>query len=591
MRACAWASEKEGPVVTINVSNQAPAVLDAVHTISCKGDYDPADAIKGVIADAITQPLNPAAPASLTDASGNDIVGRIPQMLLDCVGDVANPAAEAEMKDLLGQTMLHFDPRSPLPVGELFAVQAGGRYKMPAPGPTVLYTAKDDVIPAAKSLLAGKSDEGALFASLAYAYHPNTLGFWFQSSTAFDDFKAWLSTQVQTMSAALPGETTNMLNQFATLSLKGLTESLLLRVDDADGNTEFSFARLIVHMLMSYTQQQTHSAQSAPQQPSAATTAQQPQPGQQAPTVGVLPFTVGELFCPRSIVLVNVEAHARARPGKVTKEWRLINTSLSAPVKVVSNKALSKLTAMPRATAKAQAVAAKSTPGAPGNRAAHVRFRKQPPTRIDLVKAINRVLKRMGMVNRSQNIFRKSKTTFLKANRRNPDDYNKPGRITSVHFMPDLHIYIDTSGSISEDNYQQAVLMLIAMAKKMNVDLYVSSFSHILSEEKLLHVAGKSVAQVWKEFRRIPKVTGGTDYKQIWDYINASPARKRRMSLVITDFEWAPSSNREDHPPNLYYAPCSAMDWDMILFAAGNFAASMKHIDPAIKQRLLGVIV
>ncbi|MGH3998200.1 MAG: hypothetical protein ACRDTJ_12140, partial [Pseudonocardiaceae bacterium] len=132
--------------MTINVSNQAPAVLDAVHTISCKGDYDPADAIKRVIADAITQPLNPAAPASLTDASGNDLVGRIPQMLLDCVGDVANPVAEAEMKDLLGQTMLHFDPRTPLPVGELFAVQAGGRFKMPPPGPTVLYTAKDDVV-------------------------------------------------------------------------------------------------------------------------------------------------------------------------------------------------------------------------------------------------------------------------------------------------------------------------------------------------------------------------------------------------------------------------------------------------------------
>lgn len=558
--------------MTINVSNQAPAVLEAVHTISCKGDYEPVDAIGRVVVDALTQPLNPAAPASLTDAGGSDIVDRIPQMLLDCVGDVANPAAEAEMKDLLGQTMLHFDQRTPLPVGELFAVQAGARCKMPAPGPTVLYTAKDDVIPAAKGMLAGRIDEAQLFACLAYAYHPNTLGFWFQSSVAFDEFKTWLSTQVQTMSAGLPGETTNMLNQFAALSLTGLTESLLLRADDADGNTEFSFARLIVHMLMSYTQQQA-------------------QPAQQAPVVGVLPFTVGELFCPRSIVLVNVEAHARARPVKVTKEWRLINTSLAAPVKVVSNKALSKLTAVPRATAKAQAIAAKSTPGAPGNRAAHVRFRKQPPTKIDLAAAITRVLKRMGKVNRSQNIFRKSKTTYLKANRRNPEDYNKPGRITSVHYAPDLHIYIDTSGSISEDNYQQAVLMLIAMAKKMNVDLYVSSFSHVLSQEKLLHVAGKSVAQVWKEFRRIPKVTGGTDYKQIWDYINASTARKRRMSLVITDFEWAPASNREDHPLNLYYAPCSAIEWDMILHYAGNFAASMKHIDPAIKQRLLGVIV
>ncbi|MDP9904757.1 hypothetical protein [Arthrobacter bambusae] len=563
--------------MTITVTNQKPAVLDPVHTITCTGTYDPMPAITSAIADPLRTPLNPGAPANITDAKGLDLSSGIEQALLACLGDTLVPGAEDFMKELLGQTMVNYDQTTPLPVGELFAAQAGRKHKLPAPVPgKVVYTAREDVIPSAKGLLSGSNDADLFFASLAYAYHPDTLGFWFQSEAAFDDFKAWLAQQVQTSGSALPAGTLKLLGDFAALELKSLTESLLLRQDDTDNNEELSFARLVVHLLMQYVEQLN---------------AQQAGPGGTPATSGVLPFTVGELFCPKSLVFVNVEAHARARPGKVTAEWGIINQSLSSPVKVVSNKNLSKLTAMHRATARAQAQAATQQAGAPATRSAQVVFRKQAPTKLDLFAALTRVLKRMGKVNRSQNIFRKSKTTFLKANRRDPDDYNKPGRITSVSYMPDIHIYVDTSGSITEANYQEAVLMLIKIAKKLNVNLYFNSFSHVLSQETLLKVENKSVTQIWQEFRKVPKVDGGTDYKQIWDYINASAVRKRRLSLVITDFEWRVPSTREDHPKNLYYAPCGAMDWDSMVRSAKHFAKAMKHIDPAVPQRLLGMIV
>ena len=484
-------------------------------------------------------------------------------------------AGEQTVKELLGQTLISFDQGTPLPVAELFAVQAGQQNKMPAPSPRVLYTARADVLPAARALLAGTGGESAFFASIAYAFHPDTLGFWFQSSAAFDDFKIWLSQQTQTMASALPPATAKLLNDFTALSLKGLTESLLLRMDDSDGNHEHSFARVLVHMLMNYVEQQRVQA------------------GQQktSPDAGILPFTARELFCPRSLVLVNVEAHARATAAKITGEWNLINQSLASPVKVVSNASLSNLTSLPRAAARAAAMGVKQQPGQPGSRSAQVAFRKQPPSKLDLFKDITRVLRRMGKVNKSQNIFRTVQATFLKPNRRDPDDFNKPGRITSVQYMPDLHIYIDTSGSISEENYQEAVMMLIRIAKKLNINLYFNSFSHFLSQEVMLHTEGKSTAKIWKEFRKIPKVSGGTEYMQIWRYINASPVRRRRLSLMVTDFEWLPPSTRQDHPKNLYYAPCSAMDWSFMVDLAKRYADSMQHIDPSIRQKLLGMVV
>lgn len=558
--------------MTITVTNQKPAVLDAIHTITCTGDYDPMPAFQEALVDPLLEPLSPHVPASIVDGSGTDLTGDVPDILLSCFGDNVNTNAERAAKELLGQTMVNYDQATPLPVGELFAVQAGQRNKMPAPGPRVIYTAQSDVIPAAKGLLAGSAVESEFFASLAYAFHPDTLGFWFQSAAAFDDFRVWLSTQTQALGGAsspVPATTLKLIGDFAKLSLQGLTESLLLRKDDSDGNDELSFPRLLMHMLMTYIGQQRG----------------------QTFDVGVLPFTVGELFCPKSVVLVNVEAHARASAPQVTGEWNLINQSLVSPVKVVSNSALSRLTSLPRAAAKAAAIGANQQPGQPGSRSAQVKFRKAPPTRLDLFKDITRVLRRMGKVNKSQNVYRTTKTTFLKTNRRDPDDFNKPGRISSVQYMPDLHVYIDTSGSISEENYQEAVMMLIRIAKKLGVNIYFNSFSHILSQETLLKVENKSLRQIWKEFRRVPKVTGGTEFKQVWDYIDASNKRKRQLSLMITDFEWPPPSARVDHPANLYYAPCSATDWTFIVRSATDFADDMHHIDPSIRQKLLGMVV
>lgn len=562
--------------MALTITNQKPAQFSPVHKLPVSGVYDPVAGITATLVEPLYTPLNQNHAVSITDAAGNDLdQDDTTGWFLACLGDSVNAQAEDTVKSLVAQGSIYYDKNSPLLVNEMFAVQAGVQYKLPTPTATTVYTSQTDVIPAAKKLLAGQvNDAGEFFASIAYAFHPETLGIWFQTSAAFDDFKAWLASATAPLSSVLPADTANLLTQFSAMSLKDLTESLLLRKTDADENDEFSFARVIVHMLMEYVQQLESAAAAAGTLPEA----------------GVMPFLLSELFSPRTLVIVNVEAHARATGNKVTGEWKMINASIASPVKVLSNKSISKLTALPRAAAKAAQASAAAKTQQQNGRSAKVAFRKQAPSKVDLVKDLLRVLKVMGQVNRSMNVFRKVKSSFVKANRRDPDDWNKPGKVVSTHYMPDLHVYIDTSGSISERHYQQSVMMLISMAKKMNVDLYFNSFSHILSQEVLLRTANKSVGQIWNEFRRIPKVQGGTEYKQIWDYINASPSRKRRLSIVITDFEWYPPTTREEHPKNLYYAPCSSMDWNRITRYAKSFVKGMRHIEPAMAQRMLGMM-
>lgn len=559
--------------MTIHVSAQKPAVLDPHYTDDLTKDYDPEAVLKTMVTDQITQPLRANVPVSITEnnqAMTDDELDELVGILLQIKSATSD---YQRLRSLLRQSLVHYDPAPTIPIHEVFVSQIAVAHKMPAPAANVRYTAGTDIIPAAKTALAGRGTE-QLTASITYTYHPQTLGVWFPDADGFKDFQTWADLQVQAINAQTPLDPAvlKLMQQFGSLSLKGLTESLRLRKNSTDAFQPGSFPRLLIDLVMRYCQNPPATATGSTNSPA-----------------GLMPFSTLELVVPSSIVFVNVEAHARASSARVHKVWDEINKSLALPVKMVSNQKLSKLTAVHRMLQKAQASGGNG--GAQAARSARVVFRKKPPTSIDLIKGLTKILRRMGRVSASQNIYKRQTRSFARASRRDPSGLNSPGISTRIAYLPDLHVYLDTSGSISEINYQDAIMMLIRLAKKMDVNLYFNSFSHVLSQPVLLKTKGKSVAAIYREFTKVPKVTGGTDFEQIWRYIEASPKRKKELSLMITDFEWGPHSSFAGHPKNLYYAPVSNTDWTYITRAAKNYVDSMAHIEPNLARRLVGLYV
>lgn len=556
--------------MTINVTNHTPAVLEPVHTIPCTGPYDPISSLDAQITNRLSAPLNAGVPVNIT-VDGQDVTDDLPSILLKCLADNVDPDSEELAKSILGATVTGYQGNTPLPINELFADLAGRQRSLPAPTPTVIYTSTGDVLPAAQAMDKNPSAEHAqeFFASVAYTFHPNTLGFWFADAQAFAEFKGWFLAQATSLGAALPPRTLQLCRDFCdTTTLSKLTESLRLRCSEADSNEPFSFARLVVNLLMTYIKNQPAGSGG----------------------IGLMPFTVNELFCPQTLVLVNIQRHASASSARVNAEWRMITQSIASPVKILSNKKISQLTTVARAINKAAATRQTRKQDGKAQRSINLQLRGRPPKDIELYNAISRRVSRMGFVNRSQNAVARVSTTFQRPSRRDPDDVNRPGRIISHQYVPDIHLYVDNSGSISEKHFRDCVLIMIKLAKKLDINLYISTFSHVLSQPTLLQVKGRSVSQIYQAFMATPKVTGMTDYQQIWDYINASAERSKRFSLVLTDFEWSAPNTRETHPKNLFYAPCSAMDWQNITYYATNFVRSMQHIDPATGQRLLGMV-
>lgn len=552
----------------MNIVNQKPVVLAPEYTDQIKKDLDVNDLLKQAVVNPLFTPLIPNQPVTMTANGTSYDADSIADLMSRCCGDVLDVMAEQSVKTILGQTMVNYNPNTNLGVIEMFPVQSGTAAKLPEPdGSSVIYTPATDVIPMARQFLAGTGSYDSFFASLAYYARPETLGFYFVNELAFDSFIQWFTQQMSMLGTVLTPDVNKLASDFMQLKLPGLTESLILRNADGEGDEPLSFARLIINLLMQYT--------------NVAGPAE----------YGILPFNLRELVYPHTIVFVNVERHSRATAKQVSDEWKIINNALQNKnrPKMISNNSLRRLTAVQRSLQRIASMAANAATnqGAMAARAANFRFSKNRPTIVDTTRTIRKILSKMTVQGMTMNVYKSSKPSFAKPNRRDPDDYNKQGKVVSTKYQPDIHLYIDTSGSISERDYEDAVKACIAMAKKLNINMYFNSFSHVMSQTTRLHLEGKSKAAIYKEFQKVPKVNGGTDYEQIWNFINRSKKRVRELSIIISDFQWTARSAYVRHPKNLYYIPCSTLSWDDIVRDADSFCKSAVHNDPGIRARVL----
>lgn len=548
----------------ITVHNQKLCSLNPVYIPSVRGNFDLDKYMTDVFSPVFRNALVPNTPvdiqldgASVSDADLN-------VLMLRCCTGVVDAAAEDECRSLFGQTLLHYNRNTKLLLKDLFAVSCGTEAGLDEPDPVTIYTPATDIIPVSRNFLAGKSNYNEFFATFAYYCRFEAFGVYFMNDVAFDEFKTWFQSMVTAVQSNLSPDCLALVSDFMKLDLKGLTESFKIRDTETDNLDEYCFARLLISHLMSYFKTTT--------------------------LAGLMPFDFENLFCTKNVVFINVDQFAQASSSAIATEVKDINESISIAkkIKMVSNNTLNKLAPIARQLRKTQAMAIKVAANNSKNcKAKLCKFKSKIMTYDEYLANISKILSKMKTERMTQNIYKQSKSSFAKPNRRDPDNYNLQGKIVSTKYRPDLHLYLDTSGSISEENYEASVKLAIQLAKKLNVNLYFNTFSHLMSQTTLLKCAGKSVSQIYAEFQKVPKVTGGTDFEQIWHFINGNKKREAELSIMITDFEWTARSSFIKHPKNLYYMPCANMSWRYICDCAMSFVKSCEHNDPNIRAHIL----
>ena len=297
------------------------------------------------------------------------------------------------------------------------------------------------------------------------------------------------------------------------------------------------------------------------------------------------PATVASLMQsmrPQTVTLINIDKAT----GLTPTDWDKWAMNLKRQVERLDNKTMSfkNISRLESADDSESAKHSRSGKWSASNqimkrKAIKARPMKGRLTPSQLAKWLMATMKRHKATGRSDILHKVPKRSFQRTNRRQPDDPNLPGIIKRDVYDIMLHVFVDTSGSISESQYRSAVLLLLYTAKKLGYGFIFSSFSHVVSQPYTFkNVKSKSVHQLYRELQRIPKVTGGTNFKAVHAQIdelakaNARKGNTQNINIIISDFEYSyPSSTTQlKHLSRTYYIPIDGSSYVLRMLTAYN---------------------
>ena len=518
----------------------------------------------------LDQPLRPGLdPQYVFDGQPEDKDSISETFVTELFLDEGESERSVKLRDFLAQTLLHYQPNFET-IDASLMVQNATAENLPLPivqgARSIVYTVATDVIPVAKQYLAGQVSFNYWATSFGFTFRVPALVVSIDTPDVYKEFQQYVQTTVAPFQSQLPIDTSMALQEFYKTTLDDLAEGFRIRAKVGDNNQDYSFARILHTCVMQFVAQN----------------------GQ----AGIIPTSLKEIIHPTTIMFLNVEKHAHSNNRDINKTWNsAMNMSKAKLIGLNKIKKLSEeeqLDAMrQRSNVRRSALMNKAKDPASRKKRAKP-FGKQLKTSKQLTKEIVRILSKMKKVRMSNNVIKTRKTTFNKPNRRDPDNYDKPGIIYSHQYVPDIHVYLDTSGSISERNYKEACMAIIQLAQTLKTKLYLNSFSHVLSQPALVDIGNCSKETAWKRLQNIPKVSGGTDFDLVWDYIHQSSQRKQELAIMITDFEYTPSNSyTRPLPQNLFYVPCGGFDIDKLRRNATYFVNSTRRLDANLRHKII----
>lgn len=139
-------------------------------------------------------------------------------------------------------------------------------------------------------------------------------------------------------------------------------------------------------------------------------------------------------------------------------------------------------------------------------------------------------------------IARGQVNSHARFNRRQPLRMDLPGKVTRLD--PAVDIFVDNSGSVTDQEIVQTLTILEKMLKKTKLTASVYSFDARVTTKQKLHDGKKF------DFRRTGG--GGTSFQCIFDYLHQHHLTKRNRIIIITD-GWGEEQINNYHYQNVYW--------------------------------------
>lgn len=140
-------------------------------------------------------------------------------------------------------------------------------------------------------------------------------------------------------------------------------------------------------------------------------------------------------------------------------------------------------------------------------------------------------------------IARGKVNSHARFNRRQPLRMDLPGKVTRLD--PAIDIFVDNSGSVTDQEIVQTLTTLEKMLKKTKLTANVYSFDARVTAKQKLH-DGKKI-----DFRRTGG--GGTSFQCIFDYLHQHHLTKRNRIIIIITDGWGEERINNYHYQNVYW--------------------------------------
>lgn len=475
-----------------------------------------------------------------------------------------------EQMNTIYQKSMRYAPQDQSNCERILQHEAMVRNRLPLPvkknGRSVRYTATHDVIPSAKGLYSqtptNPADIDMWTASLSGFMHEyalnNALVVTVRSNDTFEELRKRVVEIGNKEQKHLNKTEKRLYDAFGKTTLNNeLTLGITLPHGGLDGKTNgaepYQLNRALYNVIAEM--ERTHTGECF-----------------------VTPVTMSGLFKPSEVLFVNAERIMHASPKEIAKTFEDLKKAftIAKRLPLVTNKQLAttknihKLTNISMNYGQTQKV--KGT-----MRQAISPVKAKPVTKEETIKMIVQVAKRHTTQSQTENSYKTETKTFMRANRRKPFDPTVAGKTKRTIYRPDLHIYLDTSGSINESMYQDSINALIQLALTLDVNLYFTSFADKVSETTLLQTKNRSAQDIYKKFQLVPKVSGGTNFEAVWAKINLIDEHNKRngqsyqLNFVITDFGYyikkeQDFSSTSAHRDQTYYVPISTNEqvWETV---------------------------
>lgn len=173
--------------------------------------------------------------------------------------------------------------------------------------------------------------------------------------------------------------------------------------------------------------------------------------------------------------------------------------------------------------------------------------------------------------------------TYMRESRRNPMDSDLMGQRYKTTYTKDLHLYIDVSGSINLSMIEFALNAAADIATELKLNLFVTPFDSELYDKQTIVILGSVMSKrsALKKLKQLPISGGGTEFDNVYRFIESSKKRKNEISIMITDYCDCP---RLPSPKTLYYMGCKGTSPQTI----ENFIRHMKtHSNQNIRSKII----